>query len=179
MTDEKLGSNFNQPPVPVEYIERRIFLIRGQKVMVDADLAKLYQVSTRRLNEQVRRNLSRFPGDFAFILTAQEFTSLKSHFTTSSSGWGGRRKLPYVFTEHGVAMLSSVLNSRQAVQMNVLIIRAFVKLREMLATHKELAQKIDDIERQQKEHGRQLDAVYSVVKRLIDMPPKPKNPIGF
>jgi hypothetical protein len=104
-------------PVPVKSIERRIYLIRGQKVMLDADLAELYQVATKRLNEQVRRNLSRFPADFASQLTADEAANLKSQFATSS--WGGRRTPPYAFTEHGVAMLSSVLKSGRAVQMNI------------------------------------------------------------
>jgi hypothetical protein len=124
-------------PVPVESIERRIYLIRGHKVMLDAHLAELYQVATKRLNEQVHRNLARFPRDFAFQLTADETANLRSQFATSS--WGGRRTPPYVFTEHGVAMLSSVLKSERAVQMSILIIRAFVKIRELLASHKSLA----------------------------------------
>jgi hypothetical protein len=144
----------SQLPVPIELIERRIFLIRSQKVMIDADLADLYQVTTGNLNLAVRRNLDRFPEDFMFQLAEKEFENLRLHFATSS--WGGRRYMPYAFTEHGVAMLSSVLNSPRAVQMNILIIRAFVKLREMLATHKDLALKIEELERQQKEHGQQL-----------------------
>jgi phage regulator Rha-like protein len=166
-------------PVPVELIERCIFLIRGQKVMLDTDLAELYQVPTKVLNQAVKRNLDRFPQDFMLQLTNEEVVSLRSQFVTSNLGRGGRRYLPYAFTEHGVAMLSSVLNSQRAVQMNILIIRAFVKLREMLATHKDLARKMEDVERQQKEHGQQLAAVYSIVKRLIDVPPKPQIPIGF
>jgi phage regulator Rha-like protein len=133
--------------------------------MLDHDLADLYQVPTFRLNEAVKRNRNRFPEDFMFQLTKE--------------GRGGRRTLPYVFSEHGVAMLSSILNSERAVQMNILIIRAFVKLREVLATHKDLARKMEELERQQKEHGRQLAAVYSIVKKLIDVPAKPQNPIGF
>lgn len=164
-------------PVPVELIERRIYLIRGHKVMFDADLAELYQVTTSNLNLALRRNLDRFPEDFMFQLTKEEFENLRLQSATSR--WGGRRYRPYAFTEHGVAMLSSVLKSERAVQMNILIIRAFVKLREILATDKNLAHKIEDLERQQKEHGRQLAAVYSIVKRLIEAPSKPKNPIGF
>jgi hypothetical protein len=163
--------------MPVEMIERRIFLIRGQKAMLDNDLAELYQVPTKVFNQAVKRNLDRFPEDFMFSITKEEFENLRSQFVTSS--WGGRRYLPYAFTEHGVAMLSSVLNSLRAVQMNILIIRAFVKLREVLATHKDLARKMEELERQQKEHGQQLAAVYSIVKRLIDIPAKPHNPIGF
>jgi phage regulator Rha-like protein len=168
----------NQLPVPVELIERRIYLIRGHKVMLSTHLAELYAVEPRALVQAVKRNIDRFPEDFMFQLSAAEFNNLKSQIVTSS--WGGlRRSTPYAFAEHGVAMLSSVLNSQRAVQMNIFIIRAFVKLREMLATHKDLARKIEDLERQQKEHGRQLAAVYSIVKRLIEVPAKPKNPIGF
>jgi phage regulator Rha-like protein len=167
-----------QLPVPVELIERRIFLIRGNKVMFSTHLAELYEVEPRALVQAVKRNIDRFPKDFMFQLSATEFKNLKSQFVTSS--WGGlRRAAPYAFTEHGVAMLSSVLNSQRAVQMNILIIRAFVKLREVLATHKDLARKMKELERKQKEHGQQLAAVYSIVKRLIHVPPKPQNPIGF
>ena len=149
--------------------------------MLDTDLAEaeLYQVPTKRLNEAVKRNLDRFPADFMFQLTEEEAAALRSQIATSNAGRGGRRYLPYAFTEHGVAMLSSVLNSQRAVQMNILIIRAFVALREMLTTHKDLARKIEDLERQQKEHGQQLAAVYSVVKRLIAAPRKTKKTIGF
>jgi hypothetical protein len=172
--------NDSQQPIPVESIERRIFLIRGRKVMIDADLAQLYQVPTKALNQAVRRNLDRFPEDFMFRLSAEESELLnRSQFVTGSQKHRDPRLLPYVFTEHGVAMLSSVLNSQRAVQMNILIIRAFVKLREMLATHKDLARKIEDLERQQKEHGCQLAAVYSVVKRLIATPRRAQRPIGF
>ena len=169
----------SQLPVPVELIERRIYLIRGQKVMIDSDLAELYRVLTKNLNLAVRRNLERFPDDFMFQLTKDEAVSLRLQFATSNVARGGRRYLPYAFTEHGVAMLSSVLKSQRAVQMNILIIRTFVKLRQVLATHKDLARKIEELEQQQKEHGRQLAAVYSIVKKLIDIPAKPRNPIGF
>ena len=163
---------------PTEFIERRIFLIRAQKVMLDAHLAELYQVETRVLIQAVKRNLDRFPEDFMFQLTREE--SLRSQIVISNAGKrGGRRYLPYAFTEHGVAMLSSILKSRRAVQMNILIIRAFVKLREVLAGHKDLARKMEDLERKQKKHGSQLAAVYSIIKKLIDVPVKPHNPIGF
>src|ERR1700730_9806367 len=136
MPDKK--SPTERLPVPVELVERRIYLIRGQKVMLDADLAELYQVETKTLNRQVKRNADRFPEDFMFQLTAEEAESLRYQIGTSNEGRGGRRYLPYAFTEHGVAMLSSVLKSPRAVQMNILIIRAFVKLRELLANHKDL-----------------------------------------
>jgi hypothetical protein len=159
-------------------IERRIFLLRGQKIMLSTHLADLYSVEPRALMQAVKRNRDRFPKDFMFQLTDSEFQNLKSQIVISS--WGGlRRANPFAFTEHGVAMLSSVLNSQRAVQMNILIIRAFVKLREILATHKDLARKIEDLQHQQKEHGRQLATVYSLVRGMVDTPIKPRNPIGF
>lgn len=133
--------------IPVEVIERRIYLIRGEKVMLDSDLAELYRVETKNLNKAVKRNLDRSPPDFMFQLTKQEATALR--FQIGTSRWGGRRYLPYAFTEQGVAMLSSVLNSERAVQMNILIIRVFVRLREILATHKDLARKLEELERRQ------------------------------
>ena len=136
-----------QSVVPEEIIERKIFIIRGQKVMLDRDLAELYAVSAKRLNEQVRRNLHRFPLDFMFQLTEEEYLNLRSQFATSSLKHGGSRYLPYSFTEHGITMLSSVLNSERAVAMSIFIVRAFIKMREMLAAHKDLANKIDEIER--------------------------------
>jgi phage regulator Rha-like protein len=139
--------------VPVELVERRIYLIRGQKVMLDSDLAELYQVLTKNLNLAVRRNANRFPPDFMFQLTREEAESLRLQIATSNEGRGGRRYPPYAFTEHGVAMLSSVLNSERAVQMNIVIIRAFLKLREVLATHKDLAERMEQIESSQREHG--------------------------
>lgn len=160
-------------------IEHKIYIIRGQRVMVDFDLAEIFKVSTKRLNEQVGRNATRFPADFAFQLNLMEVANLKSQIATSSLQHGGRRKLPYVFTEHGVAMLSAVLKSQRAVQMSIFIVRAFIKMREMLATHADLARKIDEIERKQKEHGDLLSSVYSVVKQLINPPEVPKMKIGF
>lgn len=169
-----------QLPVPIELIERRIYLIRGQKVMLDADLAALYQVPTKVLNQAVRRNRDRFPADFMLELTNKEAAALRSQFVTLEKGRGRYSKFaPSAFTEHGVAMLSSVLKSKRAVQMNILIIRAFVKLREVLATHKDLARKMEALERWQKEHGVRINAVYEIVKRLIAAPSKPQRSIGF
>jgi phage regulator Rha-like protein len=177
MTKKKLSAIY-QSAVPVELIERHIYLIRGHKVMLSIHLADLYSVEPRVLMQAVKRNIDRFPKDFMFQLSDAEFKNLKSQFVTSS--WGGlRRANPYAFTEHGVAMLSSVLRSQRAVQMNILIIRAFVKLREMLATHKDLARKIQELENQQKKHGRQLASIYSIVKKLIDVPAKPHKQIGL
>jgi hypothetical protein len=167
-----------KPATPMEFIEHRIFLVRGQKIMLSTHLAELYDVEPRILVQAVKRNIDRFPKDFMFQLSNAEFQNLKSQIVISS--WGGlRRANPFAFTEHGVAMLSSVLNSPRAVQMNILIIRAFVKLREILASHKDLARKIENLEHQQKEHGRQLAGVYSIVKSLIDVPIKVRNPIGY
>jgi hypothetical protein len=132
--------------IPVEFIERKIYLIRGQKVVLDSDLAKMYQVATKVLNQAVSRHKDRFPLDFMFQLTSEEDEYLRSQSVTSSAGHGGRRRPPHAFTEHGVAMLSSVLKSKRAVQLNILIIRAFVRLREYLATHKDLARKLEDVE---------------------------------
>lgn len=160
-------------------IEHKIYIIRGQRVMADVHLAEIFEVSTKRLNEQVKRNLNRFPGDFAFQLSVDEAENLRSQFATSSFGYGGRRYLPYVFTEHGIAMLASVLRSERAAQMSIFIVRAFIKMREMLATHADLALKISEIERKQKEHGDQLSVVYSVVKQLMNPPDGPKKRIGF
>jgi hypothetical protein len=161
--------------VPIEIIEKKILLIGGQKVMLDSDLAALYKVPTKRLNEQVRRNLKRFPDDFMYQLSQEEFESLKSHFATSSS-WGGRRKLPYVFTEQGIAMLSSVLNSDRAIEVNIQIMRTFVKLRELISTHKDLARKLSDLE---KKYDGQFQIVFEAIRQLIEQPEPPKRKIGF
>jgi hypothetical protein len=166
--------------VPVEFIERKIYLIRGCKVMLDSDLAELYQVPTKVLNQAVRRNFDRFPSDFMFQLNAEELENLRSQIVTSKVGSGGRRYMPYAFTEHGVAMLSSVLSSKRAVALNILIIRAFVRLREYLATHKDLAQKLEDIERTQHEHGANIEQIYGYIQQLLDPAPEPsKRRIGF
>lgn len=127
--------------------------VRGQKVMIDSDLAQLYQLETKTLNKAVARNLDRFPEDFMFRLSKEEFDNLRLQIGTSSSGYGGRRYLPYAFTEHGVAMLSSILNSSRAVQMNILIIRAFIKMKDLLATHKDLAARVEKLETNQRRHG--------------------------
>ncbi|MGH9618971.1 MAG: ORF6N domain-containing protein [Bryobacteraceae bacterium] len=165
--------------IPEEFIERKIYLIRGQKVMLSPDLADLYEVETRALIQAVKRNRDRFPGDFMFQLNANEYENLKSQFVTSS--WGGaRRATPYAFTEHGVAMLSSVLRSKRAVQMNVLIIRAFIKLREILESHKDLVRAMEDIKRKQEEQGEQITAIVETINQILDAEPvPPKRRIGF
>ena len=162
--------------VPSEKIEKRIFLLRGQKVMLDADLAELYGVETGALKRAVKRNRERFPEDFMFPLTFQEVGILRCQNGISS--WGGHRFLPYAFTEQGVAMLSSVLKSKRAVQVNIEIMRAFVKLREMLASHKDLALKLAEME---KKYDSQFKVVFDAIRELmtpIEPPPKPRR-IGF
>ena len=162
--------------VPTVAIQQRIFFIRGQKVMLDVHLAELYRVATKNLNKAVRRNKDRFPGDFMLQLTKEEFNSLRFHFGTSNAGKGGRRYLPYAFTEQGIAMLSSVLHGRRAAQVNIEIMRAFVKLRELLATHKDLARKLEELERK---YDAQFRVVFDAIRRIIQPPDKPKRRIGF
>lgn len=165
--------------VPVEVIERRVYLIREQKVMVDADLAELYQVPTKSLNLAVRRNSMRFPEDFMFQLSQEEAGSLRFQTETLKTGRGGRRYLPYVFTEQGIAMLSSVLKSDRAVLVNIAIMRAFVKLREIMSTHKDLAHKIDALEGKYAKHDQQIQVVFDAIKKLLQPPASPKRRIGF
>ena len=162
--------------VPAERIERSILLIRGHKVMLDSDLAGLYAVETRALVQAVQRNRERFPDDFMFQLTKEEFDNLKSQSVISSSGWGGRRFPPYAFTEQGVAMLSSVLRSQRAVQVNIEIMRAFVRLREMLASNRELARRLDELEQR---YDAQLKAVFDVIRQLMAPPAQPRRRLGF
>jgi hypothetical protein len=152
-------------PVPAEMIERRIYLIRGHKVMLDFDLAELYQVPTKVFNQAVTRNKARFPEDFMFRLSVDEAAILRSQIVTSS--WGGRRYLPYAFTEQGVAMLSAVLRSKRAIQMSILIVRIFVKLRELLASHKDFAQKMAELERNQQEHAAHIGTIYQMLEQLM------------
>jgi hypothetical protein len=170
-----------EPFIPAERIERSILLIRGQKVMLDSDLAELYGVETKNLNKAVKRNLDRFPDDFLFQLTAEEAEALRFQSGTSTSGGrGGRRYLPNAFTEQGVAMLSSVLRSNRAVQVNIAIIRAFVRLRELLGSHKDLAAKLAKLEKKFGEHDEKFQLVFEAIRQLMAPPPAPKKRrIGF
>ena len=163
--------------IPEEVLLSKIYLIRGQKVMLDEDIAELYQVETKRLNEQVKRNSERFPEDFMFQLTVQEFENLKSQIATSS--WGGRRKLPYAFTEQGVAMLSSVLNSTVAIQVNIQIIRIFTKMRELLLTNKDILLKLEKLEKDLSENKQDIAVVFKALKQLLDAPKVKRRMIGF
>ncbi|MDP8230047.1 MAG: ORF6N domain-containing protein [Candidatus Gorgyraea atricola] len=170
--------------VPQEVIERRIFVIRGQKVMLDRDLAELYDILTKNLNKAVSRNIGRFPVDFMFRLTKDELKNLKFHFGTSS--WGGSRKMPRAFTEHGILMLSSVLNSERAIQVNIAIMRAFVRLKQILVTHKEIAEKLEKLEKRMDKQDKYVIAIFEIMKSFMpplppppETPSKPKGPIGF
>jgi hypothetical protein len=161
--------------VPPERIERSILLIRGHKVMLSTDLAELYQVEARALVQAVKRNIARFPQDFMFQLTKEEFSNLKSQIVISS--WGGlRRAAPYAFTEQGVAMLSSVLRSKRAIQVNIEIMRAFVRLRQILASNKELAKRLDELE---KKYDVQFKVVFDAIRELMRPQESKKRPIGF
>lgn len=168
--------------IPAERIERSILLLRGHKVLLDADLATLYGVETKVLLQAVKRNPDRFPKDFMFQLTDPEFRDLRSQFVTSS--WGGRRYAPYVFTEQGVAMLSSVLNSPRAIAVNIEIMRAFVRLRGLIASNKELAKRLDELEsriaRRLSTHDQAIAGILDAIRQLMTPPePRKKRPIGF
>lgn len=167
-----------------EQIARTILILRGQRVLQDSELAALYGVSTKRFNEQVRRNRKRFPADFMFQLTAEETRSLRSQFATLETGRGQHRKyLPYVFTEHGAIMAATILNSPHAIEMSVYVVRAFVRLREMLASNKELARRFAQLEtRLDKKltiHDEAIAAILSAIRQLMHPPVPKRRPIGF
>lgn len=163
-----------KPDIPAWRIEQTIFIVRGQKVILDVDLATLYKVETKNLVRAVKRNLDRFPADFMFQLTKEEFKNLRFQFGTSSL-WGGRRYLPYVFTEQGVAMLSSVLRSKRAVMVNVEIMRAFVRLRRILAENASVANRLNELE---KKYDVQFKLVFDVLRKLT-VPPESRRRMGF
>ena len=161
--------------LPQQNIESKIYMLRGKKVMLDKDLAALYGVETFNLNKAVKRNIDRFPEDFMFQLDKKEFNNLIFHFGISS--WGGTRKLPHAFTENGVAMLSSVLNSKRAIMVNIQIMRTFTKVREMLITHKDLTKRLDELE---KKYDAQFRSVFDAIRQLMAPPPETKKrKIGF
>ena len=164
--------------ISAERVLQSIRWIRGQKVLIDSDLATLYGVTTGNLNKAVKRNMDRFPSDFMFQLEPEELANLKFQFGIPS--WGGRRRSrPYVFTEQGIAMLSSVLNSERAVKVNIAIMRAFVKLRRMLDTNRELAQKFSELERRVGKHDGEIAAILEAIRQLTTVPEKPRREIGF
>ena len=158
-------------------VENAIHLIRGQRVMLDSDLAQIYGVTTKRLNEQLRRNRKRFPSDFAFQLTREEFTGLRSQIATSS--YGGRRYLPWVFTEHGALMLANVLNSDVAIEASIRVVRAFVHLREIVSANAELARKFAQLERRLDAHDEQIAHLFAAIRQLLAPAPEKKREIGF
>ncbi len=162
-------------PIAQEIIEGKILLIRGKKVILDSELAPLYDVETKQLTRQVRRNIDRFPDDFMFQLTKEEF--LKCQIGTSKSG--GRRYLPYAFTEHGILMLSSVLNSKKAVQVNIQIMRTFTKLREMMLSYKDLQKKIEAMEKRHAKHDEHFQLIFKTIKEMLNPPVGKKGKIGY
>jgi len=166
----------SKPPLRAEDISRRIHTIRSHRVLLDADLAELYDVPTKAFNQAIQRNMNRFPEDFMFQLTEEEFAGLRSQFVTSKKGRGGRRYLPYVFTEQGIAMLSGVLNSHRAVQVNIAIMRAFVRMRRMLVNHEELARKVAALEGK---YDSQFRVVFDAIRAMMEPPSTPRQRIGF
>lgn len=163
--------------IPDDMVINKIYMLRGQKIMLDQDLAELYGIETRRLNEQVKRNSDRFPDDFMFVLKEGELEDLMSQNATSS--WGGRRKLPNAFTEHGVLMLSSVLNSKQAIQVNIQIMRIYTRVREMLTGHKDLTVKVEQMEKQLMKHDQKIQGLFSYLSQFVEREKKPRTEIGF
>jgi len=163
--------------IPDEVVVDKIYQIRDQKVMLDEDLAELYGIETKRLNEQVASNPDRFPKDLMFRLTDEEFANLKSQFATSS--WGGRRSPPYAFTEHGVLMLSSVLNSRQAIQVNIQIMRIYNRIRELLITHKDLLLLVEQVERKLVKQDQKIETLFAYLNKFLEKEEKPRKAIGY
>ncbi len=180
-TAEEIMPSRQNDLIPEKRVLEIILVVRGKKVILDSDLAALYGVETRRLNEQVRRNIDKFPEDFMFQLTKEEFNNLKSQIATSSSGWGGRRKPPLVFTEHGTLQAANVLNSTQANKMSVYIVRAFVQLREFALSNEKLARKVGQLENRVSEHDEILTELIREIRLLIEapMPKMKKRKIGF
>jgi phage regulator Rha-like protein len=165
--------------IPIEIIEKKIYLIRNQRVMLDSDIANLYGVTTKRLNEQVRRNIERFPEDFMFQLTDEEYKILRSQIATSNIIHGGRRYIPYAFTEHGAIMAATILNSLKAVEMSIFVVRAFVKLREIVSGNKELVRKLKELENKYEKHDKDIKAIIDAIRQLMSPPEKIKRKIGF
>ncbi len=177
------GGRMTKDLFPQERIEQKIFMIRGHKVMLSTHLAKLYGVKVKALTQAVKRNIERFPDDFTFQLTWEEVEFLRSQIVTLKSRSSKRGKhvkyLPYAFTEQGVAMLSSVLRSKRAIQVNIAIMRAFVKLRQILSTHKELVHKLAELEKKIEKHDTEIKSIFDAIRQLMAPPVKPKGRIGF
>lgn len=167
----------NKNYIPEEVLMSKIFIINDTKIMLDSDLAELYQVETKVLNQAVKRNIDRFPPDFMFQLSDKQWKNLKSHFVTSR--WGGRRTTPYVFTEQGVAMLSSVLNSEVAINVNIQIIRVFTKMREMLLTHQDLLLEMEEIKKKVSGQDEKIELIFYYLKQFVKEREKPRVQVGF
>ena len=172
-----MPNSISKTPLPEEKVFSKIHIIRNQKVLLDEDLAEMYGVETKVLNQAVKRNFDRFPDDFMFQLTEDEIKNLKSQIVTSS--WGGRRKSPFAFTEQGVAMLSTVLRSPTAIAINIQIMRIFVKMRRMISEYKEFLEKIESIETNQIDHDERITEIYNIIKELLEPVYKDRKPIGF
>jgi len=170
-------NSISKTPLPAEKVFSKIHIIRNQKVLLDEDLAEMYGVETKVLNQAVKRNFDRFPDDFMFQLTEDEIKNLKSQIVTSS--WGGRRKSPFSFTEQGVVMLSTVLRSPTALAINIQIMRVFVKMRRMISEYKEFLEKIESIETNQIDHDERITEIYNIIKELLEPVYKDRKPIGF
>jgi hypothetical protein len=177
--DSMAKKQSRQIEIVPDNIDSLVHIVRGQRVMLDSDLARLYGVPTKALNQVVRRNADRFPDDFAYPVTQQEFTALRSQIVTSKPGRGGQRYLPWVFTEHGVAMLSSVLRSPTAVRVNIEIMRAFIRLRRLMATPGELVEQLTRLAETVQLHDEQIQTIIQVLKALQQQPETPRNRIGF
>ena len=161
-----------------ETVVSRIYTVRNQRVMLDSDLAELYGVPTRVFNQAVKRNKERFPSDFMFQVTKNEYVSLRSQIVISNQR-GGRRYMPYAFTEHGAIMAATILNSQRAIEMSVFVVRAFIQLRELLSSHKQLSSRLDDLERKLASHDRDIAMIFNTIRNLITPPPQKKRQIGF
>jgi hypothetical protein len=168
----------SKAPAVIDSIENRIYVIRGQKVMLDSDLAEIYGVENKALIRTTKRNIHRFPLDFMFRLSKEEFDNLRCQIGTSSS-YGGRRYLPYVFTEHGAVMLAGVLNSPRAIEASIFVVRAFIRFRELLSSHRELAVKLKELESKIAGHDREIKALFEAIRQLMKPPEKSKRQIGF
>ena len=167
------------PKVVSQSIEKNIFLLRGYKVLLDSDIASLYGVPTKVLMQSIKRNIQRFPSEFMFQLSDREYKSLRSQIVTSKNPRGGRRYLPFAFTEHGVAMLATVLRSERAVQMSIQIIKAFVRLRQFLSSHKDLAERLKLLEERMNKHDYENQTIIETIRQMLASPIKPKREIGF
>ncbi|MBI3509487.1 MAG: ORF6N domain-containing protein [Bacteroidetes bacterium] len=168
-----------QTIVPDELLVNKIYFIRGQKVMLDRDPAELYRVETKVLKQTVKRNPFRFPEDFMFEMSVEEFENWRSQFVTSNSDKMGLRYPPFCFTEQGVTMLSSVLNSKRAIEMNIRVVRLFIRLREMMGTNKEVLHKLEQLERRVGKNGEEINVIFSVIRKLLSKPKKPMKKIGY